>query len=341
MDGRISAGRASPGKPHPTPGQPFVGARGHEQLIGPNVQPVWSPVATETWGQGMYDSISAKGFTAVRFVLFWDDFEPKPGAWNETAFTTLTAALDRAQAAGLYIILDCVHLYGRPEGQSRVPEWARAADGMAAVAANGLGFLQELATRYGRRDALAAYDPVNEPARLPLDHRSVLADYTKIVDAIRAKDRATTIMLEPTYGDAKVPADAFKSFTPADPGSLVWSVHDYYVGGEGDGYGPHGEGDSASAADGTTGYNPAHRADLAAHLRAQLHTAARAGMALWIGEFGIGAEARGHDAFIRDKVALFKAHGVGYAWWEYYARDGVFSMLADNGAWHPWVHLLR
>jgi hypothetical protein len=340
LDGHIARSPAVVhGKLRTTAGQPFVGSQGPVRLIGPNVQPV-SSVDTGTWDQDVYDTLRAKGFTAVRFVLFWDDFEPRPGAWNETAFQTLSTALDRAQSAGLYAVLDCVHLYGRPEGQSRVPKWARAADGMAAVAANGLGFLQEIATRYGRRDALAAYDPVNEPARSPLDHRSVLADYTKIVDAIRAKDAVTPIMLEPTYGDAKVPHAAFSAFTPADPGGLVWSVHDYYVGGSGDGYGPRGEGDAPSAADGTTGYDPADKADLAAHLRAQLRTAAQAGMALWIGVFGFGAEAPGHDEFIRDKVALFKAHGLGYAWWEYYGRDGVFSMLDENGHWPPWVDLL-
>jgi hypothetical protein len=341
LDGHIAGGPAAVhGKLHTAAGRPFTGAHGPVRLNGPNLQPVWSPAATGTWGQGVYDAISDKGFTSVRLVLFWDDFEPQPGAWNETAFQTLTTALDRAESAGLYVVLDCVHLYGRPEGQARVPRWARAADGMAAVAANGLGFLQEIAARYGGREALAAYDPVNEPARSPLDHRSVLADYTKIVDAIRAEDAATPIMLEPTYGDAKVPPTAFSAFTPAEPGDLVWSVHDYYVGGSGDGYGPHGEGDAPSAADGTTGYDPANRADLAAHLKAQLETATRAGMALWIGEFGIGARAPGHDEFIRDKVALFQAHGLGYAWWEYYACDGVFGMLADDGAWHPWVDLL-
>lgn len=342
MDGPITGSPAAgPGKLRTTAAHPFVGADGPVRLIGPNVQPV-SAGDPGTWGQDVYDALKAKRFTAVRFVLSWDDFEPQPGTWNETAFRTLTTALDRAESAGLYVVLDCVHLNGGREGQSRVPEWARAADGMAAVTANGLGFLQQLATRYGHRDALAAYDPVNEPARSPLDHRSVLADYTKIVDAIRAKDAVTPIMLEPTYGDAKVPSAAFSAFTPARRDGLIWSVHDYYVGGAGDGYGPHGEGDSPSASDGTTGYDPANKADLAAHLKAQLETAAHAGMALWIGEFGIGAEAPGHDEFIRDKVALFKAHGLGYAWWEYYARDGVFRMVdEEGGAWRPWVDLLR
>jgi hypothetical protein len=55
-----------------------------------------------------------------------------------------------------------------------------------------------------------------------------------------------------------------------------------------------------------------------------------------------GAAAKGHDAFITDKIALYKAKGVGYAWWEYYANDGVFSMVTcEGGAWKPWVEKLR
>jgi hypothetical protein len=329
------------GKLHATPNHAFVGDAGPRSLIGPNLQPVWSPRDPGTWPQRVYDSISAKGFTAVRFVLFWDDFEPQQGDWNETAFTTLTIALGRARSAGLYVLLDCVHLYGGPDGQSRVPRWARRADGMDAVATNGLGFLRQIASRYGDDDAVAAYDPVNEPARSPLNHRTVLADYTRIVDAIRAEDPVTSIIIEPTYGDASVPVADFSAFRPASRAHLIWSIHDYYVGGAGTGYEPDGASPSPGAADGTTGYDPANRADLAARLQVQLDLAAKVGMPLWIGEFGIGQNAPGHDEFIRDKIALYRAEGVGFAWWEYYeSGDGPFSMIDETDAWYQWVDLL-
>ncbi|WP_433479100.1 glycoside hydrolase family 5 protein [Spirillospora sp. CA-142024] len=334
---------APAGKLRATPQQAFVGSQGPEQLKGPNLQPVWDPDGTDTWGEGTYTAISAKGFTSVRFVLFWDDFEPSKGVWNENAFTTLTTALRRAKAAGLYVVFDGVHLYGQPEGQSRVPEWARTADGMGAVAANGLGYLQQLATRYGANtefaDTVAAYDPVNEPYRWPVDHRSVLADYTKIINAIRTKDSATPIMVEPTYGDARVPDADLAALTPTDRSNLIWSVHDYYAGNDGVGYGDDDVAISPNPSDGTTGYDPADKANLAAHLQVQLDTASKAGMPLWIGEFGIGSGAAGHDGYIRDKVALYKSKGLGYAWWEYY-DDGTFSMVDENDAWNAWVNLL-
>ncbi|MEU5876025.1 cellulase family glycosylhydrolase [Spirillospora sp. NPDC047279] len=336
-----AAGTGLSGKLRTTAKQAFVGADGPERLNGPNIQPVWGADDIGTWDQNTYDQIKAKGFTAVRMVLFWDDFEPAKGQWNETAFTVLSTALDRAEAAGLYVIFDCVHLYGQPEGQSRVPAWARTADGMGAVATNGLGFLQQLATRFGASEALAAYDPVNEPYRWPVDHRTVLADYTKIINAIRARDADTGIMVEPTYGDAKVPEADLAALAPTDRSNLIWSFHDYYVGGKGEGYDANGIGVSPNASDGDTGYDPADKADLATHLNVQLGIAAKAGLPVWIGEFGIGADAPGHDQLIKDKVALYKANGLGYSWWEYKDGSGAFSMIDhEDDGWKPWVDLL-
>ncbi|GAA2621156.1 cellulase family glycosylhydrolase [Actinomadura fulvescens] len=330
------------GKLHATAKEAFVRPNGKPvRLNGPNLQPIWDANSSGTWNQATYNAIKAKGFTGVRMVLFWDDFEPRKGAWNEKAFTTLSTALARAKSAGLYVVLDCVHLYGKPEGQSRVPAWARKADGMGAVAANGLRFLQQLASRYGKNPALAAYDPVNEPYRWPVNHKSVLADYTKIVNAIRAKDAKTTIVLEPTYGDAKVPVSAFASFKPAKRTNLVWSIHDYYVGNAGAGYDRNGIGTSPNASDGKTGYRPADKANLAKHLNVQLAMARSVKLPVWIGEFGIGARAAGHDQFIKDKVALYKSKGIGYSWWEYHDGSGAFSMINANGTWKPWATWVR
>jgi hypothetical protein len=237
---------------------------------------------------------------------------------------------------------------GEPDGQAHVPAWAQdpASDGMAVVAENGLGFLQTIANRYGTETAVAAYDPVNEPYRDPAAAESLLTDYTKIVNAIRAKDSATNIILEPSYGDAKVPSSAFSSFTPASRANLVWSIHDYYNGapssGYVNGYRSDGLAQVPNASDGTTGYNPTNKAALAAHLQVQLDLASAVGMPVWIGEIGIGSAASGHDQFIRDKVALYKSKSIGYAWWEYSESggNGPFSLVDANEAWRSWVGLL-
>jgi len=340
-----AAGDETPGGGDPpAPAPPAISS-----CAGTNMQPVFNPTsATETWDAAVYTSIKQKGFGCVRFVLFWDDFEPTAGKWNEKAFTVLKTGFDRANAAGLKVIVDAVHLIGNPEGQARVPAWARVADGMAAVAGKGLNYLGQLATRFGTHPALGAWDPVNEPFRYPINATtlgSVLADYTNIIDAIRAKDAKTPIMLEPTGGMARIAAAQFKSLAPKSKENLIWSIHDYYGGGAGNGFtAAGGTVDGYGTADGTTGYNnnTQTRKDMADHLQISIDMAKTQGMTVWIGEFGIGAAAKGHDAFITDKIALYKAKGVGYAWWEYYANDGVFSMVTgEGGAWKPWVEKLR
>ena len=60
---------------------------------------------------------------------------------------------------------------------------------------------------------------------------------------------------------------------------------------------------------------------------------------MWIGEFGIGEGAAGHDQLIRDKVALYDRYGLGRSWWEYQTTR-PFSSVDFTGAWRPWVDLL-
>ncbi|GAA4618590.1 hypothetical protein GCM10023195_83660 [Actinoallomurus liliacearum] len=340
---------------HATSSHAFVDSAGTTHLlIGPNIQPVWDANDTDTWGQSTYDSIKAKGFTAVRMVLFWDMFQPTEAEWNETAFSTLATAVTRAKAAGLYVILDCVHMSGANDGQEHVPDWAQvtptddgSVEGLDAVVENGLGFLQTIANRYKDEPAIAAYDPVNEPFRSSTKSARLLSDYTQLVNAIRAKDGTTSIMLEPSYGDSKVPTSSFSSFTPTNRGNLIWSVHDYYNGASASGYtsgyaNSTGLGMVPNPSDGTTGYNAANKAGLASHLQVQLDMAKAESLPVWIGEFGIGSGATGHDQYIKDKVALYKSKGLDYAWWEYSSDngDGPFSMVDANENWRSWVSYL-
>ncbi|GAB3990067.1 hypothetical protein GCM10029978_116960 [Actinoallomurus acanthiterrae] len=339
---------------HATSSNAFVDSSGTvHKLISTNIQPLWDANSTDTWGQSTYDSIKAKGFTAVRMVLFWDMFQPTEANWNETAFTTLATAVERAKAAGLYVVLDCIHMSGSPDGQEHVPDWARvtptddgSVEGLDSVVENGLGFLQTIANRYQDEPAIAAYDPVNEPFRSSTKSARLLSDYTQIVNAIRAKDSTTSIMMEPSYGDSKVPTSSFSSFTPTSRSNLIWSVHDYYNGdpksGYTNGYDSTGLGQNPNPSDGTTGYNSTNKAALASHLQVQLDMAKAESLPVWIGEFGIGSGATGHDQYIKDKVALYKSKGLDYAWWEYSSDNGngPFSMVDANENWRSWVSYL-
>jgi hypothetical protein len=109
-----------------TPADGFVTAGGTPvRIIGTNLQPVFEPRSPRTWPPEVYRGIKEKGFTAVRFVLFWDMFEPQRNQYNETAFRTLDKAVGLAGDAGLYVIMDVIHLSGDPAGMEHVPVWAR------------------------------------------------------------------------------------------------------------------------------------------------------------------------------------------------------------------------
>jgi aryl-phospho-beta-D-glucosidase BglC (GH1 family) len=308
-------------------------------LRGLNVVPIWRGSPGRTWDQARYDQIRAKGFNAVRMVLYWDDFEPSPGAFDQTNLATLDTAIARAKAAGLWVILDEIHIWGGNGGLQDVPAWAQTGDSVDTVNAHGAGLLKMLAARYRDEPAVAAYDPVNEPHRFPIDTNGVLRMYDAAISAIRSVDPYKIILVEPSYGDSSAMGDDVDFSLLSDRRNVVWSPHDYFAGGDPDGYDASGWQRGSYVWDGQTGYsNPDHGA-LAAHLQVQLDAADWASLPVWIGEFGIAAGAANRDAWIADQVSLFRAHGLGYAWWEYHTT-GPFSATASDFSWQPWIDML-
>ena len=176
---------APSGALHSTPAQAFVNSNGTPvPLHGFNVNPIWNDSVGNTWDKAKYDQIRAKGFNTVRFVLKWSDFEPTRGSFNPTHLTTLDTAVARAKAAGLYVILDCIHLFGSG-GMGYVPAWAMTGDSVTTVQTNGGGYLKTLASRYRNEPAVAGYDLVNEPYRWPLDQNGVLRMYDSLIKQVR------------------------------------------------------------------------------------------------------------------------------------------------------------
>ena len=81
---------APAGAVHATAADPFVTAAGRPVRVQAiNVVPVWSSRGS-TWSAAKYQQIPAKGFNVVRLVLYWDDFEPQPGAFDQTTFRPST-----------------------------------------------------------------------------------------------------------------------------------------------------------------------------------------------------------------------------------------------------------
>jgi hypothetical protein len=342
----LSSGGRHPAPPpdgvHATRTDAFVRPDGKPiRLNGVNVIPVWRNSPGRTWSAARYRSIAAKGFNAVRFVLYWDDFEPSPGAFDDTSLATLDTAVRRAKAAGLYVVLDEIHLWG-PQGLKDVPAWARRGDSVASVQAHAAGYVRTLAARYRDEPAVAAYDPVNEPHRWPIDQNGVLRMYDRLIGVIRGVDPAKIVLVEPSYGDSSMSGRCADLSNLRRRGNVVFSIHDYFAGGDRDGFGADCGQAGRYAWDGRSGYRPADAPELTAHLRAYLDALGPAGLPLYVGEFGMGAGAPHRDRWIEDTVAALDRLRLGRTWWEYWttAQRGAFSATTESGAWQPFVDLL-
>jgi hypothetical protein len=337
---RDASGGGSGGGPYPqrlsTRGGQIVDAGGGPVVLrGFNVIPVWIGGAGQTWDPEHYRRIRARGFNAVRFVLYWHIMEPARGRFSAVNFRTLERAVRYARRARLYVILDAIHVY---DGPRYIPRWARSGNTLADIERDAGGYLAELARRYRRTATVAAYDPINEPPIYPPDQNRVLQVYARVIQAIRRVDPDKIVMFEPSYGDASMVGANLDLL--GDGHNLVFSMHDYYSGGAGDGYGPNGERDKTSHDYNGRGYPTPNPAELEQHLLVNLAAMRAAGIPVWIGEFGIDVGAQNGVRWVRDKVALFKRHGLGYAWWLYDSQGG-FAALQPNHRFKPFVQYLR
>jgi hypothetical protein len=331
-----------PARLHATARHAFVRQNGAPvALNGVNVVPVWADSPGRTWGQARYDSIVSKGFDSVRFVLYWDDFEPRRGAFDPRALSTLDTAVARAKAAGLYVVLDMIHLWGTG-GLRDVPGWALSGDSVATVRQNAGPYVRMLARRYRDVPTVAAYDPVNEPHRWPIDQNAVLRMYDRVIGAIREVDPAKVVMVQPSYGATSMAGACADLANLKHRRNVVFSIHAYFAGGDDDGFGPDCRQTGRYTWDPKVGYDTADPAPLRAHLRSYLDTLAPQGIPLYVGEFGIGRLAPNRDRWIRDMVGLLDEFGLGRAWWEYWteANDGAFSATYSDGGWRPFTSLL-
>ncbi len=323
---------------HSTPTQAFVTRSGRPvQLRAVNVIPVWRHAPGHTWRERDYLAIRQHGFNAVRFVLYWDVMEPSRGRFREDRLRTLDTAVARAGAAGLYVILDEVHLWG-PGGMNDVPDWARAGDSVQSVERNAGAYLMRIAQRYRSNRTVVAYDLVSEFYRYPLDQNAVLRAYTRLIRKVRSVDPAKIILIEPTFGDTSIAGHLADFANLADRRNIVWSIHDFFAGGPNDGYSASGSQQGDYTWSGHTGYRHPNIRQLEAHVAAQVDAARRVGLPTWVGEFGIGAGTVNHDLWISSQVSVFKKYGLGWAWWAY-GTPGGFSITGPAG-WHRWAQLV-
>jgi Cellulase (glycosyl hydrolase family 5) len=310
----------------------FVTSDGERLILnGVNMFPVIG--ASRPWGREDYEDIADKGFTAVRFLLRWSDFEPQPGRFQNLEL--LDQAVSEARDAGLYVVLLNIIV----DDWNRPPAWAMDRDNLEQITTGAKAWTQELARRYKDEDAVAAYDLA---AELPSsDQNRVLSTYSTLIEWVREVDRDKIVITTAGWGNSEM------SHARVDPDRLgkdrrnvVHSYHDYYAG-DGDpgrvsvGYNELGMNSGNQVWDGVSGYpNPGDAADFAAQLEHQSDYARRAGVALWIGEYGINPSLENSATWVEQKTELYDRAGLGRAWWLYTCGEN-FGLKDPSCNWRP------
>lgn len=308
------------------------------ELRGFNAIPVWYEKPGATWAADDYVRMRRTGVTVVRFMLHWNDMEPRPGRVDDGHLRTLDRAIAFARAARIYVVLTPITVF---KGDTFIPAWAKRGDALASIERHARHYIRTLGARYRDEAAIAGYDLVNEPPSYPPDQNRIMAMYTRLAAALRSVDPGRLVIVEPSYGDA--------SMEGADVGVLrrlgnvVFSMHDYYLGGGAtDGYLPDGQAETSwngrarQTLDPGVSYDGRAADDFERHLQVNLRIMRRARIPVWIGEMGIDSTAVGAAAFVAQKLALYKRHGIGWAWW-LYGVDGAFAPLDRSGAFRPFV----
>lgn len=343
-----------------------------------------------------FDSLVENGFDTVRVTMEWDRFERDPGVFESAHFGAIDRLLGFADRAGVNVILDPIHLAGPPDWH--IPQWAwdRSTNGemndrliLDIIRENATPYLRYVTQRYSDHPRVIAIDLINEPREpvgWPLDavNADLIRLYHDLVADVRDLDADKPLVLEAYYGNALITGDRLSTLPnatladpaprPADYENLIWSIHDYYAGREGeaydDGYTDNGYPLRGSAADGTrhrteswtgTGCYPSgptatectddtSRADVLVpsmrmHVGLQYEAAQQAGMPLFVGEYGIphaGDAYQGWSGgreYYTDKNEVYDNFGVSRALWEWRVDvDPTFGMYSrTTRAWHEWT----
>ena len=184
---------------------------------------------------GYLDTWSMKGIRTIRFPIKWERLQPElNGELDPTYAGLIDTLLTQAAQAEIKVVLD-VHNYGRYHGNAIGGEHV-------SIPAYG-DLIERIAKRYSSRNALYAYDIMNEPYGSADKHWPEAAQAG--INAVRKHDRQRPIYIEGksyssaarwgTYGDSLLDL-----YDPYD--NLVFSAHLYL---DSDASGSYRDGDDA------------------------------------------------------------------------------------------------
>jgi len=292
-----------------------------------------------TWDQANFDAIASKGARINRAVIVWDQFEPTKGVVDATAIANLDAHVARAQAAGIYTLLE-LHL-----NVGRTPSWTHdKPTEMEQYGTYGATLTQYLANRYGNPASAKFTKAVvgfglNEP---PLED-STIRNGTQSIPYLEAKQRQMISWFRagapswigfvaygygsqtPIYNDATQNPDAVDASPTAFDsvgGNVVIDVHDYMAqctntdpSCEGRQYNGNifvsTQGGPMIYSEQATGYTSTTttRSQHTAYIKPYKTFSTQADIPLMLGEWGWPAGVSGEDTWVTDKRNAWKDAG--------------------------------
>lgn len=174
--------------------------------------------------------VQDRGIRDVRLAFQWERVQPAPDApLDEEELGRLRTTLRAAESAGVRVWLD-LHSYGR---------YATEHDGARAVLLLGsrelpAGALADVWSRLAEalsgEPAVAGYGIMNEPHDLPGDGPAWEAASVQAVEAVRAVDRKTPVLVGGySYSRAgRFPELHPEPWVPEDLGPVLYEAHQYF-----------------------------------------------------------------------------------------------------------------
>jgi glucan 1,3-beta-glucosidase len=243
-----------------------------------------------------FDRVAKLGLNHVR-VPFWFGLledDDKPGKYRDDGWAWLDKAVDWSEKAGIYCILD---FHGMPGGQSKSDHTGDKDHNAywtdAKLQKRALDLWTAIAKRYKGRNAIAAFDIMNEPMGAP-DARTMIAAQFTLLRAIRKVDPNRLVIVEDGYKGLQ----NFAKLTAPDKSGVIFSQHHYPTL--------------------TVPASPdVHEMFFRDKFPQFAKEQARFDQPLYIGEWNVIQEAAGGGPMVRKHVEQMEQHGWSWALWLY------------------------
>lgn len=277
--------------------------------------------------------IDSAGFDHIRLPIDEEQMWDEAGKRNEDAFELLDDCITWCHDAGLRVILDLHILRSHHFNAEEKPLWTKPEEQDKFIA-----LWKDLSgTVHKWPNELVAYEFMNEPVADDPEQWNILL--ARVADSIRSWEPDRVLVIGSNRWQSANTFDQLK--IPENDKNIILSFHFYepfylthYQASwtrlkdfKGEVKYPGQIVVNGSTEDERRVYN---RDTLEHMMRKPLALAAKTGLPLYCGEFGVINKASVPDklAWYTDMVAIFDKHGVAYANWNY--KAGSFGIVDDS-----------